>query len=65
MPKEIVDKLAQTFETAFNDPAVQKQILIRNSIPYFSSPDQTLKYLNGERKVYERVLEKVGTLKKK
>ncbi len=65
MPKEIVDKLVTTFEASFNDPAIQKHILARNSLPSFSPPDQTFKHFEDERKIYERIMEKVGMLKRK
>jgi tripartite-type tricarboxylate transporter receptor subunit TctC len=64
IPKEIVDKLADTFQTAL-DPQIQKHLLACDQIPFFLRSEEAYKRLDAERDVMRSVLDKAGLLKEK
>jgi tripartite-type tricarboxylate transporter receptor subunit TctC len=65
MPKEIVAKLAQTFETVMKDPAIQEHCINRNFFPKYLPPIAYVDFLANERNTYRPVLQRAGILKEK
>jgi tripartite-type tricarboxylate transporter receptor subunit TctC len=65
MPKEVADKLSKAFQTAASDPDFQKFAVERNAIPVHEPPDQLVKSIEEERRIYRRIMEKAGILKEK
>lgn len=56
MPKDIVDKLARTFETAFNDPKFQRHLIACNEIPLFLRSNEAFERLKMEQENMENIL---------
>jgi tripartite-type tricarboxylate transporter receptor subunit TctC len=65
MPKDIVDKLANTFEIALNDPEIKKHIISCDQIPMFMRSDEAIKYLDAEIEIMRKIMAKAGLLKEK
>jgi tripartite-type tricarboxylate transporter receptor subunit TctC len=65
MPKEIVDKLVNAFESASKDPQVQEFHDQRFAILEFLPREQMIKFLDNEQAVFRRILDKAGMLKEK
>ena len=65
MPKEIVAKLVQTFETVMKDPEIQNHCVARNFFPKFLPREAFMDFCNKERSTYRPVLERAGILKEK
>ncbi len=65
MPKEIVSKLVQTFETVMKDPEIQSHCINRNFFPKFLPVEPFMDFCNKERSIYRPVLERAGILKEK
>jgi tripartite-type tricarboxylate transporter receptor subunit TctC len=64
IPKEIVDRLAGTFQTAL-DSQIQKHLLSCDQTPFFLRGEEAYKRLDAERDVMRSVLDKAGLLKEK
>jgi tripartite-type tricarboxylate transporter receptor subunit TctC len=65
MPKEITDKLVKTVETAANDPEFKSLLAQNNALPLYLPPDQTIKWLDDQRKLFRDIMDKAGILKEK
>ena len=65
IPKEIVEKLAKTFEIVAKDPEIQKHVAERCWITKFLPPDPFMEFCDKERSIYRPVLDKAGILKEK
>ena len=65
IPRNIADKLIKALETAANDPEFHKFVFERNGIPFYLPGDKLIKTLDEQEKLYRRILEKAGLLKKK
>jgi putative tricarboxylic transport membrane protein len=65
IPKEIVEKLAKTFEIVAKDPEIQKHVAERCYITKYLPPDQFIEFCDKERSIYRPVLEKAGILREK
>lgn len=65
MPKDVIDKLAKTFEKVANEPEFQKVVTDSNAYPLVLTPEKTVQFLNEQRKVCRTVMDKAGILKEK
>jgi tripartite-type tricarboxylate transporter receptor subunit TctC len=65
LPKDIVVKLMKTFETACDDPEIQRHIETRNFIPLFLPPQKLIEFCDKEKEINRRILSKAGLLKEK
>jgi tripartite-type tricarboxylate transporter receptor subunit TctC len=65
MPKEIVEKLARTFQAIMKDPDIQNHVEARNAFVRFLPPEPFIEFCDKERSTYRPVLEKAGILKEK
>ncbi len=64
MPKEIVDKLAETLKASL-DPDIQKHFLINDQPINFMRSEEALKKFDEEREIIRSVMSKAGLLKTK
>jgi tripartite-type tricarboxylate transporter receptor subunit TctC len=65
MPKDIVNKLTDTFEKATNSPEYRKFAMERNATAMYLPPDKAVDFLNRLRSFCVPVAEKAGILKVK
>jgi len=65
MPKHVTDVLVKAVEKAANEPEYKKYLMERYAIPNYLPPDKALSFLDGQRIVVRRIMEKAGILKEK
>jgi tripartite-type tricarboxylate transporter receptor subunit TctC len=65
MPPEIVKQLVKTFGDVANSPEYVRFVEEQNAIPYYLSPEDTLKRLDEQREIYRQILQKAGLIKEK
>lgn len=65
IPKHITHKLSKAFETVAIDPEFQTFAIDKHAFPYVTSLDETVQFLNSQRKVYRSIMEEAGILKEK
>lgn len=64
MPKEISERITKAFEIAANDTEYRKFLADRNVIPFVLPPDKTVQFLNEQRSICQKVMEKAGIIGK-
>ena len=65
MPKDVTDKLVDVFRIAANDPEYHKFLIERFNVPFHLPPDRAIKYMNEQRVLLRRMMDKAGILKEK
>ncbi len=65
MPKDVTDKLVDVFRIAANDPEYHKFLIERFNVPFHLLPDRALSYMNEQRVLLRRMMDKAGILKEK
>jgi len=65
LPEEISENLVRTVRTAADDPEFKSLLAQNNAMPLQLPPDQTVKWLDAQRKLYRDVMDKAGVLKEK
>lgn len=63
LPGEIREVLLKAFEKSANDPGFKDFLVKNNGIPYFQTPEQTVKYMNDQIGIYREIMGKAGILK--
>jgi tripartite-type tricarboxylate transporter receptor subunit TctC len=63
LPPDITDKLTKAFESSANQPEYRKFLLERDIRPSFQPPDEVVKKLDGQIKLFRTILGKAGMLK--
>lgn len=65
MPKDVTDILVKAIEKAANEPEYLKFLIERYAMPTYLPPEKVVPFLDGQREVVRKIMEKAGILKEK
>ncbi len=64
MPKDVTEKLVKAFKTAATEQEYQRFAIERYALPTYMPPEEVIKNLEHQKKIFEVIVEKSGILKK-